>query len=256
MGLKFEIIDVNKNNLSEYPPVVCFTNEKHPYHQIKINWIKEQFSYGLKIKLLFIKEEKKPIGFIEYIPGEFCWRAVDAKGYMFIHCLWTNGKKYQHQGLGSILINEAERDAAEMKGIAVVTSDKAFMTNKAIFLKNGYQIAAVEGKEQLLVKQIKHGSMPGINYHKTKLSEYQDLSIVYSDQCPWVSRFIREIEPVIKEEKLKLNIHKITSYIEAQQAPSIYGVFNLIYQGKILADRYISVTRFKNILKNEKITGD
>ncbi|MCP4751421.1 MAG: hypothetical protein GY866_11040 [Proteobacteria bacterium] len=40
---------------------------------------------------------------------------------------------------------------------------------------------------------------------------------------------------------------------DAQKAPSLYGVFNLIYKGKLLADRNISITRFKNIVKKEII---
>ena len=48
-----------------------------------------------------------------------------------------NGKKYQHQGLGRLLIEDAERAAKDKLGVAVLTSDKSFMTNKSIFIKNG-----------------------------------------------------------------------------------------------------------------------
>lgn len=34
-------------------------------------------------------------------------------------------------------------------------------------------------------------------------------------------------------------------------APSIYATFNLINNGKLLADHYISLTRFNNIIKKE-----
>jgi hypothetical protein len=251
MKLNLKLIDVNRNNLKEYPQIVCFTNAKHPDHHIKMDWIREQYEKGLKIKLLFLEEVKGPVGFIEYIPGENCWRAVDAKGFMFIHCLWTNGRKYQHQGLGSALIKEVEKDSTVMNGVAVLTSDKAFMANQEIFLKNGYKIVVTDGKEQLMVKQFKSSKLPEILDHKIKLQEIQDLTIIYSDQCPWVSRFIREIEPLLKERNLLINIIKLNSANEAQQAPSLYSVFNLIYKGKLLADRYISVTRFKNILNKE-----
>ena len=38
---------------------------------------------------------------------------------------------------------------------------------------------------------------------------------------------------------------------EAKNAPSGYGVFNLLHDGKLLEDHYLSATRFKNILKKE-----
>ncbi len=252
MRLSHNVVDINVENFENYPQIVCFTNAKHPYHYIKMNWIREQFEKGLKIKLLFLEEVKNPVGYIEYIPGENCWRAIDAKGYMFIHCLWTNGKKYQHHGLGSILINEVESAAAGMNGVAVLASDRAFMANRNIFLKMGYEAIAEENKDYLMVKQFKQVEMPKLNDYKSIILKYQELSIVYSNQCPWVSRFIKEIEPLIKERKLKINIRKIETAEEAQTAPSLYSVFNLIYKGKLLADRYISVTRFKNILDKEK----
>lgn len=245
------IIEVNAENLEDFPQVVCFTNAKHPYHHIKMDWLKKQFKNGLKIKLLFLESEKRPVGFIEYLPGEHCWRAVKAKGYMFIHCLWTHGRRYQQQGLGSILLKEVEKDAVNMNGVAAISSDKAFMANNKIFLKNDYKIVAEEGKEQLMIKQFRTSQLPKFLDHKSKLKEIQDLSIIYSDQCPWVSRFIHEIEPFLQARNLSIKITKMNTAKEAQQAPSLYSVFNLIYKGKILADRYISVTRFKNILNKE-----
>jgi hypothetical protein len=38
---------------------------------------------------------------------------------------------------------------------------------------------------------------------------------------------------------------------QAQNAPSIYATFNLIYNGKLLIDHYISNTRFLNIINKE-----
>jgi len=256
MDYDYKIVDVTAENLENYPQVVCYTNKKHPYHHIKIDWIKNRFQEGLKIKLLFLEGMKRSFGFIEYIPGENCWRGVKAEGYMFIHCLWTSGKKFQHQGLGSLLIKEVEKDAVDMKGVAVMVSDKSFMADKNIFLKNDYKITSEAGSEQLLVKQFTTTDLPTITDNKNSLNETQDLTIFYSDQCPWVSRLIRDIEPVLKEKKLKIDIRKITAAAEAQQAPTPYSVFNLIYKGKILSDRYISVTRFNNILKKENIQGE
>jgi len=37
----------------------------------------------------------------------------------------------------------------------------------------------------------------------------------------------------------------------AQDAPSIYATFNVVYDGKLLVDHYISSKRFLNIINKE-----
>jgi hypothetical protein len=251
MKLKTRIVQVTEENLAEHPQAICFINPKHPSYPEKVNWLRHQFEKGLVIKLLYLEGEKRPTGFIEYVPGEFCWRAVNARGYVFIHCLWTNGKTYQHQGLGTHLIQEAEKDGRELLGVSVLTSDHSFMANREIFLKNGYSIVSESGKEQLVVKQFRAGPPPSINDWETELKKYQGLTIIYSKQCPWVVRFVEEVQPILEKEKLNPAIIEIKTAEEAQKSPSIYGVFNLIYNGRLLADRYISTTRFMNILKKD-----
>jgi hypothetical protein len=249
--MEYKIIEVSLDNLADHPQVICFINPKHEFYHKKVEWLKEQFNHGLRIKLLYLEGEKRPVGFIEYIPGEYCWRSVNAKGYMFIHCLWTNGKKYQHQGLGSLLIKEVENDAKDMLGVAVVTSDKSFMSDDQIFLKNGYLKIAESGKEQLMMKQFEKGSQPSLNDWQGELEKHQDLTIIYSKQCPWVARFLEEVKPFLEKEKLKPKIIEIKTPAEAQKAPSLYSVFNLIFERRLLADRYISTTRFMNIVRKE-----
>ncbi len=245
------IVEVTVDNISEHPQAICFINPKHEHYTKKISWLRNQIEHGLSIKLLYLQGEKKTVGFIEFIPGEHCWRAVDAKGYLFIHCLWIGSKKHKHQGLGTLLIEEAEKAAKDLLGVAVITSDKAFMSTKEVFLENNYKIVASSGKEQLLAKQFKAGPLPTINNNERELEKHSGLTILYSRQCPWVARFIEEVRPFLQKEKLEPTIIEISSAAEAQKAPSLYGVFNLIYNGKILADRYISTTRFMNIVKKE-----
>ncbi len=245
------IVRVTRENLAEHPHAICFINPKHELYHKKVEWLGEQFDRGLVIKLLYIDGQKRPVGFIEYVPGEQCWRAVDATGYMFIHCLWINGKAIQHQGLGTQLIRDVERDAQEMLGVAVVTSDRSFMANRDIFIRNGYDVVTESGNEQLLVKSFRNGPLPSLLLHQSRLEAYEGLTILYSKQCPWVARFIEEVKPILEQENLQPTITELTTPQQAQQAPSLYGVFNLIYNGKLLADRYISTTRFKNILKKE-----
>jgi ribosomal protein S18 acetylase RimI-like enzyme len=250
------IITINRNNLADYPDYVCFINAKHPAHSLKKEWVEKRLSEGLRIKLLYVPGQKKAAGFIEYIPGENAWRAVSAKGFLFIQCLYIYPNANKNKGLGSLLISDCIEDAKQnnLTGVAVVTSSKSFMARNELFLKNGFSVAETDSAgNDLLIYKLKNGPDPVMNDFKKKLSKYQGLFILYSKQCPWVARMVEEIKESGMAEKLNLQITELKTPNEAQQAPSLYATFNLIYNGKLLADRYISLTRFNNILKKEKL---
>jgi L-amino acid N-acyltransferase YncA len=251
--LNMKIISVDENNIDNYEPT-CFLNPKHKGYQIKKEWLIKRFSEGLTIKLLYLEGEKKPVGFIEYVPGEYAWRAVDAAGYMFIHCIWISKNKYKEMGYGSQLIDEAIKDAKNggMNGVAVVTSEGPFMAGKDVFEKNGFKsVASVKPSYELMIKQFNNGPVPKVNDWKSQLSKYKGLNVLYSKQCPWVIRFIDEVVEIIKKEKLKIKITELKTSKDAQKAPSFYAIFSFINDGELLVDHYISTTRFKNIIKKE-----
>jgi hypothetical protein len=62
---------------------------------------------------------------------------------------------------------------------------------------------------------------------------------------------VEEVKPVLQELDLRANMIELSGPAEAQQAPAPYGTFSLIRNGRLLADRYISVTRFRNIMTEE-----
>lgn len=256
-----KIIDVEENNVSQYQPV-CFLNPQNEGYLKKLEWLKKRFSEGLRIKLLYLGNEKKPIGFIEYIPGELAWRAVDASGYMFIHCLWITPNKNKGKGYGSILVNECIEDAKKegKYGVAVVTSEGSFMAGKALFFKNGFKsVTSAKPSFELMVKTLKRepfnklrtSPLPKFRDWKKQLKQYKDLNIIYTNQCPWVARSIKELSQTAKEKGLKVKIIELKSAEEIQNAPSVYGTFNLVFNGKLLADHYISNRRFMNIINKE-----
>jgi hypothetical protein len=248
-----KIISVNSDNISEYKPV-CFLNPKNEGYLKKLEWLKKRFSEGLIIKLLYLENEKKCNGFIEYIPGEYAWRAVDAKGYMFIHCIWISPNKYKEKGNGSLLIKECLKDAEKQSkyGVAVVTSEGPFMAGKTLFLKNSFKsVAKAKPSYELMIKTIKSGSLPKFRDWEKQLSQYKGLNIIYANQCPWVARSIKELSEIAKKKDLKLKIVELENSRQAQDAPSVYTAFNLIYNGKLLVDHYISSKRFLNIIEKE-----
>ena len=246
------VIDVDEENISQYPPT-CFLNPNNVGYQIKTEWLKERFKEGLKIKALYLEGDKKCHGFIEYVPGEYAWRAVEAKKYLFIHCIWVSPNKFKNKGYGSLLVDACVKDAEKQgkSGVAVVASDGPFMANKDLFLKNGFKPVQESGTFTLLVKQLRNGEEPKLRDSQKQLSRHEGLKIVYSNHCPWVARFISELPETINAKDLKMDVVELKTAEQAQQAPSIYAVFNLVNDGKLLADHYISNTRFLNILNKE-----
>ena len=97
-----KIVTVDENNISEYG-FYCSKNPKYEGYQLKLDWLKQRFTEGLKIKLLQSNTEGT-IGFIEYIPGEYAWRAVNTSGYLVIHCIYAYSKKDRSKGYGSLLL--------------------------------------------------------------------------------------------------------------------------------------------------------
>jgi hypothetical protein len=249
-----QIIKISKQNLADHPQVICFINPKNKHHKLKMDWLEERFTEGLAIRLLQLGENKKIAGYIEYTPGEFAWRAVSAKDYMFIHCLWVYPNANKQKGYGSALLAEATADAKKMnlQGVAVIASDGSFMTKKELFLKNDFRIIEQKDGLQLLVKQFdKKKPAPAFNNTVEELAKLEGWHMIYTLQCPWVARFIEEVKPIIRQLGIRFEMKELTTARQAQMAPSVYATFSLVKDGRLLADRYISLTRFRNILAKE-----
>lgn len=251
-----KIITITKENIDEFP-TPCFMKCDNLGYQKKLRWLENKFKNGLKIKQLYLEKETKANGFIEYLPSEFAERAIECKNYLFIHCIWMYPNKFKLQTYGTKLIQEVILEAKSQKktGVAVVTSSGSFMASKDIFLKLGFKEIETEGIFSLLAFTFKNNeiNLPKFKDYKKQLEKYKEgLYIVHSNQCPWVARSIDEFSQIAKKNKLKLNIIELKNSTDIQNAPSIYAVFNLIKDGKVLADHYISSRRFENILKSIK----
>ncbi len=247
------IIDMNAENIFDFG----FCGTKNPQHvgcSRKAEWFKKRQKEGMKYKVLF-SEEKGTVGMIEYIPGEYVWRAVEANGYLVIHCLCIFHKPYREKRIASRMIDECIEDASreDMHGVAVVTREGAWMVGKDIFVKKGFEIVDyAEPDFELLVKKFdKDAPTPKFkgNWDKILAKHEKGLTILWSDQCPYIAKSVGEIRETIKERYgLKANIIEMKNREQAQNAPSPYAIFSLVYDGELLAFHPISNKRFMNIM--------
>ncbi len=191
---EIEIIDTNNDNILKYG--ICgYKNIKRAGFPEKIGWMKERFAEGLKIKTLH-----SAVGgtqsMIEYIPGEFCWRPVEATGYTFIHCIFSGFKRnFKNKGYGSRLLDECLKDAKKEKtcGVAVVTRKGSCMVDSRIFLKHGFEVVDSAPPDfALLVKKFRKASpIPKFKWNwEKRLENYNNgLTIIRADQCPYCPRW-------------------------------------------------------------------
>ena len=249
-----EIIDTNADNILEYG--VCgYKNIKRAGYPEKIEWLKDRFPEGMKIKTLY-SEKDGTQGMIEYIPGEYCWRPVEASGYMFIHCIFVGFKRaYKGKGYASLLVNKCLKDAKKgnMHGVAVVTRKGAFMAGKELFLKNTFEVVDKAPPDfELLVKKFnKNAPTPKFkgDWEKRRSQYSKGLTIIRADQCPYSVKNVREIsETTEKTYGIKPNIIDLRNWQEAQNSPCPFGTFCIVYNGKVIANHPISNKRFTNIM--------
>lgn len=230
------IVAVNKENVSKTGFFCYMSKKKTEGYQRKLIWLKDTFDEGMKIKMLDLKQGGR--GFIEYIPGDYAWRAVNAKKYMFIHCIWVAGKS-KGKGYGSLLLNECIRDAkkAAMKGIAMVTSEGNWLVGKKFLQKNGFESADQYPPFELMVRKFNNAPSPSFSgSFEQKLNRYCDgLTIIRSDQCPYIDAGARAALEAGKELGIKTQVVDLKSAEDVRQlSPSPYGVFHIVYDGKLL----------------------
>jgi hypothetical protein len=246
---KVELIKINNESGVRKNGLGCLSNQKHPGFEAKLNWLKKEFKKGLK--LIVLNVDGKSTGMIEYTSGENIWRPVKAERYLMIHCLWIIHTKYHRKGYGSLLINECLKEAKQKKlnGVGVVTSDGPWMAGKQIFLNNGFKLIEAKGRFELLVKQFKKGKLPSfINWEENQTFS-KGFKMVYANQCPMFAKCVTDIKKVAKDKNVCLKFSEMKKSTDAQNAPSGYGVMNILKNGKVIADHYISSRRFENILK-------
>jgi hypothetical protein len=174
---------------------------------------------------------------------------------MFIHCLWNHSKRHQDQGWGSAMLEGCLNDAEEagMNGVAAVVREGPWLADRRLFLANGFErVDTAPPDYELLVRKLKASAAdPAFKGDwDQKVARYRrGLTIIRSSQCPYIAKFADEIAETAEQEYgLKPKIVNINSWQDAQNAPTPYAVFALIYKGRLVADHQISRTRFLNIM--------
>jgi GNAT superfamily N-acetyltransferase len=221
-----KIVTVDAANVAEQGFFCYKSKRKSVGYQRKLNWLGQRFSEGMRIKILY--EGDSSVGFVEYIPGEFAWRAVNAQGYMVIHCLWVVGKG-KGKGYGSRLLAECVEDAR----------------------KNGFESVDEAAPFELLVKRFDETPLPTFprNWDERLNRCGSGLAVFRADQCPYIEDAVKGVLEIASERGIDIQVIELTSGREVQDsAPSPYGVFSIVYNGELVAYHYLGKKEKKRLL--------
>jgi hypothetical protein len=258
-----EIVDITPGNIADYG--VCGYKDLHKHLELrkKIDWFNKYYPLGLRIKAVVSKSGGYQ-GMLEYIPGKYAHRPVDADGYLFIHCIFVGFKKeFKGRGFASALLDECigEAKRANMLGVAVVTRKGPFMAHNEIFLKKGFKTVdrAAPDFELLAIKFNPSSENPRFKPQMdTILKKYgSGLTILRSPQCPYTEKNVNSIlDSAENRFKLKTHLVDLNEYSEVQNSPCSFGTFCILHNGEIISHHPISSTRFENIMTKRVAAGN
>ncbi|MCU0457642.1 MAG: N-acetyltransferase [Bacteroidales bacterium] len=248
-----EIINLSPDNIADYGVCGYKDVEKHLELRRKIDWFKEYYPFGLRIKAVISKTGGYQ-GMLEYIPGKYAHRPVNAEGYMFIHCIFVGFKKeFKGKGYASSLVDACISEAKDlnMNGVAVVTRKGAFMADRGIFIKKGFTpVDSVKPDFELLaLKFDEKAASP--SFRAFPAPDYGNgLTVIRSAQCPYSVKNVDAILETAKKLNIKASLVEIRDYETAQKTPCAFGTFCIIHNNEVISHHPISNTRFENIMSH------
>jgi GNAT superfamily N-acetyltransferase len=239
LSMKLEIIDVHTRNVEKTGFFCYMSKRKTEGWGRKFLWLKARFIEGLKIKMLRLPER----GFIEYIPGEYSWRAIHAKGNMVIHCLWVVGRS-KGKGLASALLEACIEDAkrAGMKGVAMLVSEGSYMKWKKFLVEHGFEtVDTAPPSFELMVKKFGKARSPSFakDWESKARGFGKGLTILRSEQCPYFEDATQALLETAKKKGIPSKVIELKSAKEVRDlAPSPYGVYSVVLDGQLIPSHY------------------
>jgi len=249
------IITVTAENVGKMGFFCYMSKKKSEGYQRKLTWLGERFEEGMKLELLELPNR----GFIEYIPGEHAWRPVHADGYMFVHCLWVVGKS-MGTGYATALLDKCVADAkrSEMKGVAIVTSEKVWMPGRRLLEKQGFEcVDTAPPAFSLMVKKLgKHQAPTFAGDWEEKARAFGGgLTVIRSDQCPYIVDATETAVTSAEKAGVESRVVEMKSHDDVVRlSPSAYGVFGLVLDGELLSYHYQLEKDLLPLLENRAAT--
>ena len=159
------------------------------------------------------------------------------------------GKDY-----ASLLLNECEKDAKRNKkaGICTFSSSGTWIASDKLFIKNRFTSINSLERFELMAKKVNQNAPDPmfVDWLKNR-KKLKGWHLIYSHQCPWHIKSVEVMIETASKYGIKLNVKELKTSADVRKAPTGYGTFSLIKDGRVLEDHYLSKTRFETIIKKE-----
>jgi ribosomal protein S18 acetylase RimI-like enzyme len=250
MNGQHEIVTVDADNVDSHGFFCYKSKPKSTGYGNKLAWLRERFEEGLAIKMVY--EGKRSVGFIEYMPGAYTWRVVDAPGYLVIHCLWVVGRA-KGKGYGSFLLGQCIEDAQRQgkRGVVMVSSRGNWLAHAKVFVKSGFQgIDSAPPSFQLLVRQTVDGPLPTFpgNWDERLASFGPGVTVAYADQCPYTPDAVSQAVAAFAKRGLEARTVRFDDARDVREwSPSPYGVFAIVMDGDLFSYHYLGSKEIRRL---------
>lgn len=249
-SFELEYIQVTKDNIENEHICCAISNNNDVQVSSKKSWLSERFDDGL----VFLKSVERGKCFIEYIPAENAWNPIDAKGYMYIDCLWVSGS-FKGHGYSTDLLEACIADSKKKgkKGLCILSSakkkpflaDPKFLTHKGFSVcdesDNGIQIWHLPFTEKVTPPKFKECA---------KHPHVEDAGYVlyYTSQCPFNAKYVPVIENLAKEKSVQFKAIHVQSKKQAQNVPSPITTYALFFNGEYITNEQMNDKRFLKLI--------
>ena len=243
---------IDPSNVDRYGFFCYKSKPKTQGFRQKREWLGSCLAEGVRLKILY--EGERSAGFIEYAPGEYTWRAVQAPGYLVIHCMWVVGSG-KGKGYGARLLDQVvdEAESLGMYGVAAVSSDSTWLAKKGFFLHHGFEVVdQAPPSFELLVRRFDSCNLPSFPQDwESRMNRIpQGLVVYHSGQCPYNAMFVTSLLNAASGLGIQAHSMELRSSHEARNhSPSAYGVFGVVYNGRLLSYRPMGGKTLREMLE-------
>jgi len=246
-----KIIEVTLENI-EQEHICCAISDKKGETCVssKKAWLRERMAEGL----VFKKLDARGKVFIEYLPAENAWVPIEAPNYMYINCFWVSGQ-YKGQGYANALLESCIKDAKEKgkAGLVILSSEKKmpFLSDPKYLKYKGFKVCdtAILNYELLYLPFEADAPSPTFKHCcKSGIIQEKGMVLYYTNQCPHTDKYAPIIQTLAKSKGLTVTLHKITSKMEAQQAPAPFTTYSFFYNGHFITNEIFSQSKFLKFL--------
>lgn len=251
-----DIISLNPDNLDQEHICCAISSNDAPLASCKKAWLADRFEEGL----VFKKGNVRGKCFIEYLPAEYAWVPVDAPNYFHINCLWVSG---QHKGRGwsNALLSECIADAKEQgkNGICILSSQgkkRSFLADPKYLIYKGFELADTAYPYLALyyLPLVDKAEVPRFKDHVTSnIDNTSDYTVLYTDQCPFTSKYVQLLEEVAKEQGVSFEAIHLNTREDAQAAPIPTTTYALFHQGEFVTNEILSEKKFITMIEEDKL---